>query len=466
MVLPKLEPGEITSVDAYVDSKNYIHLVWGQLRWIGYPYHSTDIFYTYWNGTSWATPIEIQKESLPAGSPSIMVDDSGYVYIFWLGAMDTLFPCQTGLFYTCKDRDGWKKPKSLYDFYSGAEWLRERIRVEKDNKGNIHIVLPYSSSNLPEGMNYIIWDKDSKVLRESIPYLGYSPDFLIGEDGRTHFTYAGMPPGLPGVETALLYGTRLNGRWQDPVNIYSTLVCEGPKIVIARKRLHIVWLAGYEDIFYSSSTDGIFWSEPLNLTNEWGQNIDKSTPNALVDSKGNIHLMWQSVRRFAPITYICYMFKSKETWSGIDTVYLDWSGGGTDQKMVIDSEDKLYILWVHHWEEDADSIYFVSKSAEGIESREAIREKGCILRVFPNPFKKGIEISFHVLTSSVADLRIYNTSGRLVKTLLRTESSRDRVGNIVWRGDNENGSSLPSGVYFIRLEAGGITETEKVILAR
>jgi len=77
-----------------------------------------------------------------------------------------------------------------------------------------------------------------------------------------------------------------------------------------------------------------------------------------------------------------------------------------------------------------------------------------------------VNIRYEISDGSPASLKIYDASGRLVKTLLRAESSRDRVGNIVWRGDDENGSLLPSGVYFVRLETRGITRIEKVILTR
>jgi flagellar hook assembly protein FlgD len=55
---------------------------------------------------------------------------------------------------------------------------------------------------------------------------------------------------------------------------------------------------------------------------------------------------------------------------------------------------------------------------------------------------------------AVASLRIYNAQGRLVRTLL---SSFLAAGphSVSWNGLDDRGRPSSSGVYFIRLQAGG-----------
>ncbi|NOR16355.1 T9SS type A sorting domain-containing protein, partial [candidate division WOR-3 bacterium] len=63
-------------------------------------------------------------------------------------------------------------------------------------------------------------------------------------------------------------------------------------------------------------------------------------------------------------------------------------------------------------------------------------------------------------------LKIYDVNGRMVKdfslptaySLLHTEVSWDGVDNM--------GQKLPSGVYFVRFTAGGLTKTQKIILLK
>jgi len=64
------------------------------------------------------------------------------------------------------------------------------------------------------------------------------------------------------------------------------------------------------------------------------------------------------------------------------------------------------------------------------------------------------------------NLKVYDATGRLIKTLVKAQSPEPKTYTIKWDGRDDKGNLLPSGVYFIRLETGGITETEKVILTR
>ena len=61
--------------------------------------------------------------------------------------------------------------------------------------------------------------------------------------------------------------------------------------------------------------------------------------------------------------------------------------------------------------------------------------------------------------------RVYNTAGQLVTTLFegRLPGGRERI---VWRGTDDSGARVASGVYFVRLEAEGEVRSSKVVLIR
>jgi len=61
--------------------------------------------------------------------------------------------------------------------------------------------------------------------------------------------------------------------------------------------------------------------------------------------------------------------------------------------------------------------------------------------------------------------RVYNTAGQLVATLFegRLPGGRERI---VWRGTDDSGARVASGVYFVRLEAEGEVRSSKVVLIR
>ncbi len=83
----------------------------------------------------------------------------------------------------------------------------------------------------------------------------------------------------------------------------------------------------------------------------------------------------------------------------------------------------------------------------------------------PNPFNPSTEISFELTEGGAVALRIFDVSGRLVKTLL--EGHRPTGGHtLTWRGDDDNGRAVGSGMYIYRLDSGGEIQTRTMTLVR
>lgn len=76
------------------------------------------------------------------------------------------------------------------------------------------------------------------------------------------------------------------------------------------------------------------------------------------------------------------------------------------------------------------------------------------LRAVPNPFNPGTDLKFALLSDGIAELRIYDARGRLVRTLA---GDRMPAGEHVarWDGLDARDSSLPSGLYCCRLYVDG-----------
>jgi flagellar hook assembly protein FlgD len=62
-------------------------------------------------------------------------------------------------------------------------------------------------------------------------------------------------------------------------------------------------------------------------------------------------------------------------------------------------------------------------------------------------------------------LRLYNSLGSEIRRLVNEEQSTG-YHEVRWDGCDDLGASVASGVYFVRLEAGGTVQTRKVLLAR
>lgn len=84
---------------------------------------------------------------------------------------------------------------------------------------------------------------------------------------------------------------------------------------------------------------------------------------------------------------------------------------------------------------------------------------------YPNPFNPETKISFSLPAESHVTLKIYNTLGQLVKTLLDTRQSNGTY-SVSWDGRDASGIPVSSGVYFYRLTTGTFQSSKKMLLLR
>ncbi|MCP4546231.1 MAG: hypothetical protein GY835_07175 [bacterium] len=84
---------------------------------------------------------------------------------------------------------------------------------------------------------------------------------------------------------------------------------------------------------------------------------------------------------------------------------------------------------------------------------------------YPNPFNPSTEILFELGDAGIVELRIFAVDGRLVRTLLR---ERLPAGNHAqaWDGRNDNGDSLPSGIYLARVETVRAVDSVKLMMLK
>jgi flagellar hook assembly protein FlgD len=85
---------------------------------------------------------------------------------------------------------------------------------------------------------------------------------------------------------------------------------------------------------------------------------------------------------------------------------------------------------------------------------------------FPNPFNLVTRIRFDVPRGGgrVA-LKIYDVMGRLVRTLV-DERMQPRRKTVAWKGLDDHGNPVATGVYFLRMRAPGYADTRKLVLLR
>jgi len=80
---------------------------------------------------------------------------------------------------------------------------------------------------------------------------------------------------------------------------------------------------------------------------------------------------------------------------------------------------------------------------------------------YPNPFNADTQIQFSLAQAGYTTLKIYNTTGQLIRTLVDGHLDA-RMHRVRWDGRNSSSELVASGIYFYRLSSGNFTETKKM----
>jgi hypothetical protein len=84
---------------------------------------------------------------------------------------------------------------------------------------------------------------------------------------------------------------------------------------------------------------------------------------------------------------------------------------------------------------------------------------------YPNPLNPVTTIHFSVPEPCHAELAVFTLDGRRVATLI-DGTVRSGPHEVAWSGIDDRGRQLPSGVYFYRLTAGGLSEMRRMVLLK
>lgn len=100
---------------------------------------------------------------------------------------------------------------------------------------------------------------------------------------------------------------------------------------------------------------------------------------------------------------------------------------------------------------------------EGIEETYTAEKKIVLKQNVPNPVFRETKISYILPKNAEVKLEIYNSSGRVVKTIVNSMQSAG-VREILWDRKNQNNKLVPAGVYFYRLNVDRQSFTKTMIV--
>ena len=84
---------------------------------------------------------------------------------------------------------------------------------------------------------------------------------------------------------------------------------------------------------------------------------------------------------------------------------------------------------------------------------------------YPNPFNPTTTIKYELPTDAFVNIKIYDLTGRLVKTLINRKQSAG-YKEVNWSGIDNSGKLATAGLYLCSFEAGGFRHTKKMVLLK
>ena len=150
----------------------------------------------------------------------------------------------------------------------------------------------------------------------------------------------------------------------------------------------------------------------------------------------------------------------------------EWTLVELDISDVADGEETVYLRWTMG--ETDLTAHYCGWNIDDVEVRAfdlvapAIDKPVAELRLnpsWPNPFRDETTMVFMLPSDGMVTVSIYDVAGHLLMTL---PASRGFAGpNLrAWDGTDADGNDVPSGIYFVRVTAGGESATGKVVLVR
>jgi len=214
----------------------------------------------------------------------------------------------------------------------------------------------------------------------------------------------------------------------------------------------------YATVKYDSS--GVEqWVERYN-----GPGNDGDQANAIaLDNSGNVYVTGGSEGSSSYRDYATVKYDS----SGVEQWVTRYNGPGNGDDyayaIALDNSDNIYVTGMSMGSGTYYDYATIKYSQVVVEEEVGSNKQETRLEIYQNPSRDKVDIRWQITENIERNLIIYNATGRLIKEFHITDHSFNRV---TWDGRDNSGKKVPSGIYFLKFQAGSYIETKKIILFR
>ncbi len=343
--------------------------------------------------------------------------------------------------------------------------------IALDNSDNVYITGYSEGSGTSVDFATIKYNSsgvEQWVARYNGPGNGYDRVYAIALDNSgniyvtgwsrgsgTNADYATVKYDSSGVEQ---WVARYNGPGNDGDYAYAIALDNSDNIYVTG----LSWGSGterdYATVKYNSS--GV--EQWVARYNGPGNDGDWASAIAL-DNSDNVYITGYSEGSGTSVDFATIKYNS----SGVEQFVARYNGPGNDwdgaRAIALDNSGNVYITGGSMGSGTDYDYATIKYSQVGVEEEVGSNKQETRLEIYQNPSRDKVDIRWQITENIERNLIIYNATGRLIKEFHITDHSFNRV---TWDGRDNSGKKVPSGIYFLKFQAGSYIETKKIILFR
>ncbi len=156
-------------------------------------------------------------------------------------------------------------------------------------------------------------------------------------------------------------------------------------------------------------------------------------------------------------------------WVSVSNLSPAWQVGDTLQVAIRDRSGSFmatgHVVLSAAGSDNAGVLRLERTTVQATAASTSLPQQFALNQNYPNPFNPVTVISYQLPEARSVTIKVFNVLGDEICTLV---DERKQPGNhqIAWNGKNNLGQEMPSGIYFVKIEAGDFRAYRKMVKIR
>jgi hypothetical protein len=376
--------------------------------------------------------------------PNIVIDRGDSIYVDWeRQPVDTIghdiyFSKYNGVF--------WTPPVNVSNEHGTGS--NESSSLALDGRGMLHLTwLGYGPDIWYTYYMNNVWSTKENVTRGAGSWVA---SMCADTASNLHLAWQGWQ---------IMYKARSGGVWGPTEQTCPTRGWQPCIVTDSQCRPQIVYSDTFGIISYVIR-DSSGWSTPYLVSDTLGSGSNGG-PSITCDNYGRLYVVWEGPETFGKLWYASY---DGTSWSPPVRLRNDTTYGDFAPRLGFPVSDSgIDLIWTTN--NPSGSGYRVMYwrlplLPVGAEAERLVSPGGEGFRLsVQSPVRRELRVSYALPTRGEVSLALYDISGRKIVTLEQDDRPAAEK-------ETRYPLALPSGVYFLRLEAGKASLTRKFVLLR